>query len=126
MGYSGLSDVSSRYGAPMGRGETFPGEVKCRDCGREGPPSLFGLCGGCYGRNIVAARPDQPRRYYLRRVHLDSGGYDSGGAYWGHGAPLWHAAAAEGGGESFFRAKDRAAAKAAVRADFDAAAVFFR
>jgi len=27
----------------------------------------------------------------LRRVRLDSGGYDSGGAYWGAGLPLWYA-----------------------------------
>lgn len=29
------------------------------------------------------------RRCRLFRVRLDSGGYDDGGAYWGHGAPLW-------------------------------------
>ena len=27
----------------------------------------------------------------VRLIPLDSGGYDSGGAYWGHGAPLWQA-----------------------------------
>ena len=25
----------------------------------------------------------------LFRVHLDAGGYDDGGAYWGHGAPIY-------------------------------------
>jgi len=31
-------------------------------------------------------------RLSLRRLPLDSGGYDTGGAYWGLGAPLWRAA----------------------------------
>lgn len=29
----------------------------------------------------------------VRRIGLDEGGYDNGGAYWGHGAPLWGIAA---------------------------------
>lgn len=63
-------------------------------------------------------------RFYLRRVRLDSGGYDSGGAYWGHGAPLWHAEAEDGSGESFYRAASRSAAKAAVAEDFPGARFF--
>jgi hypothetical protein len=30
-------------------------------------------------------------RFHLRKVRLDSGGYDSGGAYWGHGGELFEA-----------------------------------
>jgi len=32
---------------------------------------------------------DAPRSVRLFRVPLDSGGYDQGGAYWGHGAPIY-------------------------------------
>jgi hypothetical protein len=53
----------------------------------------------------------------LRRVCLDSGGYDNGGAYWGAGAPLWRAEDSEGR-ESFFRSGDRDAAKTKLRAEF--------
>jgi hypothetical protein len=31
----------------------------------------------------------QPWRFSLRHVRLNSGGYDSSGAYWGAGAPLY-------------------------------------
>lgn len=53
-------------------------------------------------------------RIRLQRVRLDVGGYDSGGAYWGLGEPLWVAEDADGE-RSFFRARDRDAAKAYVR-----------
>jgi hypothetical protein len=52
-------DVSSRYGAPMGR-----------------------RADGYLETNIA-------RFVRLFRVRLDSGGYDDGGAYWGTGTPLF-------------------------------------
>ena len=54
---------------------------------------------------------------YLRRVRLNSGGYDTGGAYWGLGAPLWECLDPDGNGR-IFRARDRDAAKVAILADF--------
>lgn len=48
-----------------------------------------------------------PRSVRLFRVHLDSGGYDDGGAYWGHGQALYCAQCDEGG-RRFTRAKNRA------------------
>jgi len=51
-------EVSSAYGAPMGRR------------GRRANPEYNGVL-------------------RIRRVPLDSGGYDPGGAYWGTGATLW-------------------------------------
>lgn len=52
----------------------------------------------------------------LRRVRLDSGGYDETGAYWGIGEPLYWAAADSGVEyDETFRAGDRAEAKAYVR-----------
>ena len=49
-------------------------------------------------------------RVSLRRVRLDSGGYDKGGAYWGHGQPLWYAEGSEDGWR-YLRAQSRDAAK---------------
>jgi hypothetical protein len=70
------------------------------------------------GRQTV--RPEDPsvaRRLYLQRVRLDSGGYDCGGAYWGHGTePLYRYCSEDGEADGFIRAKDRAAAKAKVLA----------
>lgn len=51
-------------------------------------------------------------RVNLRRVPLDRGGYDNGGAYWGSGEPLWHASGPDG--EQWFRAQDRESAKKMV------------
>lgn len=71
-----FNDVSARYGAPMGRREDGYLET------------------------------DLPRFVRLFRVRLDSGGYDDGGAYWGHGAPLW-CAEDEDGNRKFIRASSR-------------------
>jgi hypothetical protein len=50
--------------------------------------------GASHGRAERARNPLRDpwldtKRLYLRRLHLDSGGYDEGGAYWGHGEPLY-------------------------------------
>jgi hypothetical protein len=88
-----ISPVSCKYGAPMGR--------------YTGPDFLD-----------VDAGP-----LYLRRVRLDSGGYDSGGAYWGLGSPLWECLDQDGNGR-IFRAASRDAAKAEIRADFEGAGFY--
>lgn len=55
-------------------------------------------------------------RLYLRRVPLNGGGYDAGGAYWGLGAPLW--VCMDQDGETYYlRARTRAAAKAEITAE---------
>ena len=82
--------VSSRYGAPMGR--------------HTGPHYLSVEAG----------------KLRLVRVKLDSGGYDKGGAYWGHGRPLWYVEDQDGNG-FFFRDISRDAAKHQVMADFPGA-----
>jgi hypothetical protein len=62
-----------------------------------------------------------PFRFYLQRVRLDAGGYDSGGAYWGVGAPLYRFEAGEGADDltewpaGFLRARTRADAKRQLR-----------
>lgn len=88
---SQFQNVSSRYGAPMGR---------------HGSPL------GC-----------TPRGVRLFRVRLNSGGYDDGGAYWGHGEPLWCAECPEGG-RQFVRADGRLSAIVAL--DIEAQAINLR
>lgn len=82
-----LTDVSSRYGAPMGR--------------HTGPDYLETTAG----------------KLQLERIRINGGGYDAGGAYWGLGQPLWRVMDQDGN-HKFFRASDRAAAKASVVADY--------
>lgn len=96
-------DVSSRYGAPMGRTSDH----------------LEGL---------IIETSDSP--FTLQRVRINSGGYDSGGSYWGLGAPLywWSVTITEGDTvddcSGFFRARDRNAAKAHIRASHPKARFF--
>lgn len=79
-------DVSSKYGAPMGR------------------------------RTHESTLPDEaPREITLRHIPLDKGGYDDGGAYWGIAEPLYWAGD-DSGLDWFFRADDTDAAKAIVMA----------
>lgn len=91
--------VNCRYGAPMGRAGTRWSD------------------------------PDWPMRFHLRKLPLDSGGYDRGGAYWGFGRPLWCAwSRDELDGEPavlYLRADTREQAKAEVRERF-AMATFYR
>lgn len=73
-----LEPVSCRYGAPMGRQDS---------------PSIEAVL---------------PAFVHLVRVRLNSQGYDSGGAYWGHGAPLY-VAQDDDGNRQFERGHSRAA-----------------
>ncbi|WP_145960510.1 hypothetical protein [Novosphingobium meiothermophilum] len=88
--------VDCRYGAPMGRRSTRTGDVLPSD-----PP------------------------LYLRRVYLDNGGYDPGGAYWGLGQPLYWCGNADGTVDFFLRAGSRAEAKILVREDYPNARFFY-
>lgn len=79
----------------------------------------------------TAADLGAPIKFRLSRVHLDSGGYDSGGAYWGHGGPLYQAEADaqtlydDGPVTWYLRAPDREHAKAQIRAKYPNA-TFYR
>jgi hypothetical protein len=53
-------------------------------------------------------------RVTLRRIRINSGGYDDMGAYWGIGAPLY-GAMDDADWSLYFRAADRADAKAIIR-----------
>lgn len=77
--------------------------------------------GASLGRATVLGSPshrDNRILFHLRRVRLDQGGYDPGGAYWGIGSPLFEAW--DDGGEAYmtFRTGDREAAKEAVRGTY--------
>lgn len=81
--------------------------------------------GASLGR-VDRAPPDPHAtiRFYLRRIRLDAGGYDPGGAYWGIGAPLYWASSEDSQTEFFFRARNRAAARSEVAARHPGARFF--
>ena len=76
--------------------------------------------GASMGRRDIITEPLTVKKLHLQRVRLDSDGYDPGGAYWGHGAPLYVAwrDGDEEVQEMFFRAGDRDEAKEIVKAVF--------
>lgn len=51
--------------------------------------------GASMGRASRPADEETGERFHLRRVHLNSGGYDAGGAYWGIGGTLYEAIGTE-------------------------------
>jgi hypothetical protein len=71
--------------------------------------------GAALGRATAYASAAPAGKFSLQRVYLDSGGYDSGGAYWGHGQRLYWYASEDGAADGYLRAFDRDDAKAAVR-----------
>lgn len=68
--------------------------------------------GAAMGRGTYKGPADYAGRITLRRVHLDSGGYDTNGTYFGHGMPLYWYACEDGDIDGMLRANrysDRAA-----------------
>lgn len=67
-------------------------------------PKLSGKYGAPMGRHSFGTLENvKPRSLYVRKIYLNSGGYDSGGAYWGarpRGASLYWLT--DGGGYSQF------------------------
>ena len=62
------------------------------------------------------------RKLHLVRLRMSADGcYDSGGAYWGQGAPLYWAYVDSTPVEAFFRASDRADARRQTRPTHEAA-----
>jgi len=74
-----------------------------------------------FEREIAAKTP---RQFYLRQIPLDSGGYDSGGSYWGHGERLYRFESVDGAAEGYLRADRRPGAMVEIRKSYPAA-VFF-
>lgn len=76
-------------------------------------PKQFEPVNGRYGAPMGRASwneaPTKPRSVRVFKVRIDSGGYDDGGAYWGHGKPLY--CATDGTGyRQFCRADSRLSA----------------
>jgi len=60
--------------------------------------------GAAMGRGTWAGPADFSGRITLRRVHLDNGGYDTNGTYFGHGDPLYWYASDDGEIDGMLRA----------------------
>lgn len=76
--------------------------------------------GAAMGRETVfkEALCGDPYLFHLRKIRLDSGGYDGGGAYWGLGQPLFGYTTADGSTKGYIRARYRDEAKQLIREDF--------
>lgn len=73
--------------------------------------------GAALGRLTVQEAPaDFAGKLTLRRMRLDSGGYDKNGTYFGHGAPLYWVADEGGLIDYMLRASDRECARNLVLA----------
>lgn len=77
---------------------------------------VSGRYGAPMGRRGEHGEPEPGARFYLRRVYL-SQGYDSRGAYWGMGAPLYYFESSCGEVSGHLRARDRRDAKQKVESD---------
>ncbi len=91
----------------------------------------FVCTGSSIGRASSAPGPCTPgAKFSLSLLKLNSGGYDSGGAYWGLGPNLYRAYSSEGNGEEiqecFLRAKDREEAKEKIKEHWFPGAKFYR
>lgn len=65
-------------------------------------------------------------KFYLKRIRINQGGYDSLGGYWGIGMPLYYAETEDPQGpDLYFRAEDRNDAKDYIRKRHPGA-MFFR
>jgi hypothetical protein len=93
VAYPGLVEVSGKYGAPMGRLNRIP---------------TVDVRGVQYCAPVT-------ERLHLRRLDFIDGCYDTGGAYWGSPANLYHCTNSDRTVEVFVRANSRAEAKANVR-----------
>jgi hypothetical protein len=77
--------------------------------------------GAQMGRSYTAeysVPEDYSGKLHIRRVRLDSGGYDKGGAYWGHDAPLWCIWGDSEDGADVLTSYRRASSRDAVKAMF--------
>jgi hypothetical protein len=115
-----LPEVNSRHGAPMGRGWPHIG-----DCAE----TVVAMYEQTPPVNDVERRHFAVAKAYLNppagtidisvtRCNIDSGGYDSGGAYWGTGDPLYYVASDNGTIDLYLRCKSSRAAKAEVISRF--------
>lgn len=80
--------------------------------------------GAALGRPTVRDHDsDFADRIYLRRIRIDSGGYDPNGTYYGIGEPLYWAASEDNDIDFTFRAGSRDEAVAKVREHYPKAKI---
>lgn len=84
-----------------------------KDRGYMGDPRRGASLGRPCRNEFMATPGAAPFR--LVRIYLDAGGYDNGGAYWGHGEPLYYYEGPLTDLNGFVRGHTREAAKAEVR-----------
>lgn len=72
--------------------------------------------GAAMGRGAVTGTP--VGKLYLRKIRLDSGGYDPNGTYFGWGSPLYWYADADGNVDAMLRADSREGAKQQIREQY--------
>ncbi len=71
--------------------------------------------GAAMGRGEITGDPDYDGKLVLRRIRLNSGGYDSNGTYFGFGQPLYWFASDDGTIDGMIRANSRTHAKQLVK-----------
>jgi hypothetical protein len=76
--------------------------------------------GAALGRDSIHIRGFNGR-LYLRKIRLDSGGYDQLGTYFGSGLPLYWVASADSSVDYVLRAKTRESAKQQVQTKYPTA-----
>lgn len=64
--------------------------------------------GSAMGSGSTPANPDLAAVLRVRRIRINSGGYDDGGSYWGLGSPLWQCRGEDV--DAYTRAGDKPAA----------------
>lgn len=74
-------------------------------------PSVSTRRGAPMGREERRPQFKTAGRGSLERVHIDAGGYDNGGAYWGHGERLYRMMTDEGNYVLYVRAATRGKAR---------------
>lgn len=105
--------VNARYGAPMGRASyTLRSNGEPTYTLERGEPEY------------TEALRAMPHHFRLQHARLNSGGYDAGGAYWGHGEPVYLAMSDNGRIFRSYRARHRAHAFRQLREEFPHATAF--
>jgi len=80
--------------------------------------------GAALGRPTILEAPSTfDGKITLRRIYLNSGGYDANGTYFGFGAPLYWYANEHGDIDAMLRASNREEARAKVLAKYPKARV---
>lgn len=87
-------------------------------------PQVSCTYGAPMGRRGSQGEPVS-NKYNLIRVRINSGGYGSGGAYWGLGNPLYYYED-ENGNSGYMRARNRDHAKEQIRTNVNVNARFYR